>query len=304
MKAFLSSIALLLFGLNLPAQTWFPDNAVWHFDYFNGSFEGYVRMEVAGDTTLDGLTGRRLQRSRTVLNHNDQQVSTQQMNDLVVRYADGVVWVYVSATAAYDTLYYFDAVPGERWQLAELSAPILCDPESWMEVTDTGSVSISGIALRYLAVDVHYLGPVPIVLQDTIIERIGSTQQYFLSHDHCNGAVDGAEGGSPRCYADNDLSYVREPGIICDLSLAIQAYAVGQVVAYPNPGSDFLQFEVPEGLSPLHVQLHDATGRIVLESSLSTAEGLEVSRLASAVYIVHVALGNGPPVAIGRWVKQ
>ena len=278
MKHLLLAIALLQFGLAVPAQTWFPDNAVWHFGYFNGSFEGYVRMEVAGDTLLAGQTGRRLQRSRTVLNHNDQLVSTQLMDDLVVRYADGVVWVYVPAIATYDTLYHFDAIPGDRWQLAELSAPILCDPESWMEVTGTGTVSISGIALRYLAVDVHYLGPVPMVLQDTIIERIGSTQQYFLSHDYCNGAVDGAEGGSPRCYSDNDVSY-----ILCDLSLGLQTFTAGRIIAYPNPGSDLLQFEVPEGSGPLSVQLHDATGRVVLERSLSPAEGLDVSSLASAV---------------------
>jgi hypothetical protein len=52
----------------LVAQGWFPNAAQWHHGYAWGTAVGYVRTEVNGDTIVNGLSGRRLQRTRETYN--------------------------------------------------------------------------------------------------------------------------------------------------------------------------------------------------------------------------------------------
>lgn len=194
------------------AQSWFPTGATWQHEYFNGAFQGYTRMLAAGDTLLGGQQARVL-RCEIVAAYASPPypVSTFPRSPFAVLESAGLVRIRVDSQSAFDTLWNMNAVPGDRWQMAPMTEPILCAPESYTEVVDTGHVSIDGGQLRWLAVDNHFFlnGPALGVQRDTLMERIGPTLHCFTPHDFCNGQVDGADGGALRCYTDADISYSR-----------------------------------------------------------------------------------------------
>lgn len=214
---------LTLCATTAHTQSWFPDGAQWHHAYFNGGFIGYVRMEVNGDTLLAGQEARVLNRTVVAAGFDGGPISTWTKEPFAVRESAGLVSIWSPAQQAFDTLWNMNAVPGDRWQLAPVTEPNVCDATSYSEVIDTGHVSISGIHLRWLAVDLHYIweGSEWDVRRDTIMARIGSSLLYFTPHDFCNGQLDGADGGALRCYTDADLSYSRIAPWSCETLLGV-----------------------------------------------------------------------------------
>ncbi|HRH37207.1 MAG TPA: T9SS type A sorting domain-containing protein, partial [Flavobacteriales bacterium] len=266
--------------------------------------QGYVRMEVLGDTLLAGQSARKLGCVRHFYDFNSLQFDTYQLDQVVAFEQQGLVMVYVPSLTAFDTLYYMNAVPGDRWQLAELPAPISCDASSWMEVIDTGTTVINSVGLRWLSVGIHYLPWAPEVYMDTIIEHIGSTALYFLPHDRCSSFLDGQEGGPFRCYADAEVTYTTTPGVACDNILGLTEHAASSAPAiYPNPGLDVLRLNWP-GARPTSLEIRDAQGRLVLSlSSNISGSTVDVSSLSSGVYTLHIRSASGERTC-AKWMKQ
>lgn len=283
-------LALSTYGVH--AQSWFNDEAEWHFAYGNsGAVVGYVHGSIGGDTVLDGLSARKLELHRYASFIGTTQVFEEAVPDRVVRYSDGIVWVHVPALAAFDTLYDMHAVPGQRWRLAELSDASLCGPESYMEVTDTGTTSRYGPDLRWLGVVVHYAGDWSLgVIHDTIVERIGTLGMYILPHDLCLTIVDGGEGGLPLCYKDTEVDYQWDPEIPCDRALRVgSVMPAPSITLGPNPASEWLRMGTSD-TGPMRVAVFDAQGRSLLTRTLANpTEPINIAALAAGSYIVCVA---------------
>jgi len=147
----------LLFSIATLAQEWFNAGAVWQHEYFNGAFIGYVRMEVAGDTLVGGDQAKILARTRVTASFGGTTIDTTPIEPWVVREADGVVDIWESWQVSYATLYDMNAAPGDQWTMARSIEWVICDPESFVEVVDTGSVLLNGVVLKWLAVDLHYI---------------------------------------------------------------------------------------------------------------------------------------------------
>ncbi len=244
------------------AQTWFPDGAQWHHEYFNGAFIGYNRMEADGDTLLAGETARILRRTVVTANFDGGPISVWPFSPFAAIEELGLVRIWVPTEQTFDTLYNMNAVPGDQWRLAPMPEPIVCDPESYAMVVDTGHISVSGTELRWLAVDLHYLwdGPAWDVQRDTIIERIGSTLMYFTPHDLCNGQLDAAEGGALRCYADADLGYSRIEPWSCETLLNVADVSKPANARLLSIAGHGCRVELPPSSTAL-LELFDGTGR-------------------------------------------
>lgn len=256
------------------AQSWFNDQAEWHFGYANsGVVIGYVHGTIGGDTILDGLVARKLQLHRFAAFIGTTQVYEENMRDEVLYHADGIVWVHVSQQAAFDTLYNMNALPGDRWRLAELpneGSP--CGPESYMLVTDTGTTTRFGPELRWLAVDVHYSGEWGFMVQDTIVERIGTLDMYILPHDLCLGMADGSQGGLILCYSDAEVEHVWDPETPCDRTLGMRTSSITEPLhVFPNPCTTSFRCSASWAPSTTLVLL-DATGRIVRTWAVSNGQ--------------------------------
>lgn len=217
--------SVILCAAEVQGQSWFPTGATWQHEYFNGgAFVGYTRMVADGDTMLGGQQARVLRREIVAAYiAPPHPVQTYPRSPFSVTESEGLVSIWVDSASEYDTLWNMNALPGDRWQLAPMTEPIVCDPESYALVVDTGHTSIADVDLRWLAVDIHYIwdGLEWYLLRDTIVERFGPTLSYFTPHDYCNGQADGADGGPLRCYSDADLSYSRIAPWSCETLLSV-----------------------------------------------------------------------------------
>lgn len=301
-----TTLFFLLLGWALPgqAQSWFPDEAVWHHGYTSGfGQEGFVRMEVTGDTVLDGLTSRKLVRTRETYDHIVQQYATEILSPVIAHEAEGVVWVHVPSTGAFDTLYHLAAGPGGRWQLPSVPEPFVCTPESFMLVTDTGTMVFGTVALHWIAVDIHLLDPEGVmVVSDTIFERIG-TASYILPHDLCNAYVDGQEGGPLRCYQDAEVDHT-SGSTPCNFIVGMKGVqgTSSQPLILPNPGGDRIWSVGMDGLS--HVTVLDGSGATVMAEVPMDAQGsLYVRSLVPGWYIIIMRTHEGYRHRI-KWLKE
>lgn len=290
MKHAASAIGMLL-SLASFAQDWAPIGATWHYSSYLQSIpptQGVVRLEATLDTIVNGQATRKVELSTGT--------------SIFTHLLDGVVWIHVPSTDAFDTLYNFNAVPGDRWSFAPLPDPQVCLSDSWVEVLDTGTVTIDDIPLRWLAVNNHNVtDDSDLVVADTIVERLGSIPFYMLPHEFCNSLVSPGVISSLRCYLDHEISYMDPLIQACDPGTGIRNTSRTEDLGlFPNPGRESLN--LPSGFQGSIIIL-DARGSIVLGPiRTSGTSTIDVMHLASAVYSVHLLPSQGSPLS-ARWAK-
>ncbi|MEO7080976.1 MAG: hypothetical protein ABIY71_05580, partial [Flavobacteriales bacterium] len=219
-------LAMMMAPVALNAQVWCPPGAVWHYaaNPCMGACPGFVKMVSAGDTVVDGQPCTRLERTGSYFNLIYQIEVYDTLPELYTYEDQGVVWMFDPQSNAFDTLYNFNALPGDQWQLLPMPGPPTCSTSSYYTVLDTGTTVVSGFSLRWLSVDVTYvLEPDndTMIFADTLVERIGSLQSYMLPYDACNGMLDWSEGGNLRCYSDNEINYVSDSAQDCEFTVGI-----------------------------------------------------------------------------------
>lgn len=268
--SYLALTVLMHLSTNASSQTWFPDEAQWHHEYYNGSFVGFIRMKVEGDTLLGGEEARTLSRSIQVASFGGGPISSWSRAPLHVHEVDGLVSIWLPDQSVYDTQYQMNAIPGDQWDLAEYPTPLVCDPESYVTVVDTGHFAWSGADPRWLAVDIHYFfgGAAWDVQRDTIIERVGSTLVYFAAHDRCNGQLDGADGGPLRCYEDLEVTYNRIEPWSCGTLLSVPSVAEDPEAMLLSNGAGRLHVQLPERTTAVELHLYDGLGRTVFQRTV------------------------------------
>lgn len=290
------------------AQQWCPPGAGWHYTaaFCTGGCNGYVRMASAGDTIVQNQPCTRIQRTRTYTAYLDPTILTDTLSDLYTYSASGIVWMFDPQLNAFDTLYDFNALPGDSWQLIHL--PEYSAGSDFLTVLDTGHTSIDGQALRWLSVEYHFQGATgnnPPYL-DTLMERVGSTTFYMLPYDFPNGFVDGNEGGFFRCYSDKEISYQSPTVQTCDLPLEVTAHAARpKILMYPNPGTDRLIIRISVGEKLQGVLVRDALGRIICLHEATPLENevvLDTERFPSGCYSIEIRSTHGQFVR--QWIKE
>lgn len=289
-------------------QAWFSDQAVWHYTFNGGAgfnADGHVRVEVTGDSLVAGQPSRMLTRTRETYDYDLAQYSSLLIGTIFAHEMGGIVWVYMPSLNAFDTLYAMNAVPGDHWQLPALP-DAACDPESRMEVTDTGMTVIAGQVLRWLAVDITLL-PFAQTISDTIIERIGTIGTYLLPMDVCAGFLDFEEGGPLRCFQDAGIFYTTEIAPACDFIVGVSGQsAPTNLVLFPNPAQDQLHVQLPKGVEGGLLRVLGATGRV-----------LQVERFPAFVSTFSFPISDLPPGLyalelmdqqsvrwLAKWVKE
>jgi len=295
-------LGVLLSPVVMNAQSWCPPGATWHYQYASAGpmliTYGHVLFEVTGDTVIAGQPTRRIDRSTHTYNFDSLEPVSWVLQPIFTHASDGVAWIYDPAAAAYDTLYHFNAVPGDHWKFAPLPAGYGCDTTSRMLVTDTGTTAIDGIPLRWLAVDVEFfVENLEFVQADTIYERLGGSFTYMLAKATCLFAVDGSEGGALRCYEDDEISYNRVDGP-CDLVLGMYDLPIiHSVDIFPNPCTTQATLNWPTGTPVEQFILTDASGRVVRQwkprSATAAQHTINVDGLASGMYTLQVRTWKG-----------
>jgi hypothetical protein len=293
MRTTLLSIAVL--PVLTCAQSWCPPGAEWIFNFVSDQATGVRRAWYSGDTLVGGLPCQRI--DQTIIAYEPivpfGSAFTQQDSPIFTHGQGDLIRIWDQAEGVFDTLAWFGAAPGDRWNLPEYAGPL-----AYFEVLDTGTRVVSGMSLRYLVVE----EPAIMGFVDTLVERIGFEQFYLrpletmLLDFNTNGLV---------CYRDDDLGQFDGwwPGHPCDFTLSLnEALGTSGGILFPNPGTTHFTLDLPPTMH--RITLLDATGRMVLQQRTTDARPvIDTGTLPAGLYRI-TAHGKQGAVLGATWVKE
>lgn len=258
MRSTLLAWTLMVVPLRTQAQSWFADDAVWHYMFSNGGTTamGHVRVDVVNDTIIGSELCKELRMTRVTGNAMapDQPPQVEALGSHFLKEQDGLVCILDRTTGLFDTLYHMAGVPGDRWGFPMIDPWLEGGPLDTYVVQDTGSIAVDDQALRWLAVELLYTdrydSSVVFTVVDTVIERMGGTQSFLYPQDRGFAGLDGNIGGPLRCYMDDQLSY-----------------RTGNTLWFwYSDACDFLPTALPEEVDdPFHVRTDPSGTAIVVE---------------------------------------
>lgn len=249
------------------AQVWCPPGATWWYDYHtNVGGTGYAQVAYVGDTVIAGMNSQKLSGHVVGYDQYLQQPIDYNLTPLYTALVGEVVALWDGT--AFDTLFRYQAVPGDQWLPTGNSTD-----GTIFTVTDTGSMSVDGIGLRWWAVD---LGSNMNVTIDTIFERLGGLH-VFLRPSVILDVTDPVIWDL-RCYTDQDINYTTGIVPACDFILAIEPNgSPPRLALFPNPASSSatLVWKDPGGqpLGSANLDFLNAQGSIVRNDSLDLSGG-------------------------------
>jgi len=289
-------IALLFIG-QLNAQNWCPPGAEWYFSYAEVSTGqvGYLHVEYLGDTIVNGTTYQILDRFLDAYDYQSQTYYNGYLNPIYTTVSGGLVQMTYNLVDL-DTIYDFDAVPGDSWE-GHLHTGYYT--YEGILVNDTGTIVIDGVPLKFKSVE--YVNGV-IFPEDTLIERLGFLRLTMQTIDAFWWDVGVYE---LRCYSDQDITYQNPAYPTCDFILGLEEIDNAiDISVFPNPGKDRVFIEANEQFGTLHFELFDVFGRLVKQENLISNTSLDVSDLSVGVYLYVVQNSKGKRLSSGHWAKE
>lgn len=283
----------LLCSFVSPAQSWCPAGATWWYDYstFTGG-TGYVQASYVADTVVAGMDAKKIAAHVEGYDQYLQQPISYDLQPIITAYNGDAVTIWTGTT--YDTLFWFGATPGDQWAAGGIQ-----QTGTIYTVTDTGSVTVDGLDLRWWAVD---LGDNWNVTSDTIYERIGGLHVFLRPAVIL--AVTDPEIWDLRCYHDESISVSTGVSPECDFILGMNYLTADQPFhVYPDPCSSLVYF--PRLLPrTAFVEVSDASGRLVSREPFPCCGPFNVSRLRPGAYCLRLMDVKGAVVASARFIKD
>ncbi len=292
----------------LNAQVWAPSTGTyWYYtNPGNGVFcaPGYAKYDYYKDSMINGNTCQMIRRYGKSVCQNGPVAS---YGRAIYTYTNSNKVVYVNnytspsnvQTQAFDTLFWFDAPIGAKWQMVHQSFNCTGTVSCIVTVQDTGHALFQGVNLRWQKVNYMAQGGGPVqTVTDTIYERFGYLRtDPFNPHNFCSSISDVQTSRIFRCYGDNQITdlkfrYSGACDYFVDVSVEELNAAHNDLTVFPNPAGSTLQISSKNDLwNDALVEMRDALGRTILKQAFSTS--LNISVLAPGIYVVTVKNDSG-----------
>jgi len=276
----------------LKSQSWCPQGAVWYFNHWDiWSGSGYLKWTYIGTSAvIDGKTCNQFTIEKYA------QVGNVSVYGYFTYFNNNVVYNVPTVGSIKDTLFDFNAKPGDKWRMAPTNRANCA--ASKVIVLDTGTAVIQGQKLRWLKV--NYLSNKTNIV-DFIYERFGALYAYpYNWFNVCPAGSDGEFGGSLRCYSDHQISnFVNDHSQACNYYFSPNIVGITKnlesenvVAIFPNPFSDFLtiNFQNASAIENYEIKLLDFLGRASTPLSATTKTGKEIdlSSLPKGIYFLQI----------------
>jgi hypothetical protein len=296
MKKYFSICLAMLFMGSLRAQSWCPPGAEWYHTRYTMNGSSYVKINYTGTVVVNTFTCQQLNYQIGSRSGFTNQVTISNSLPTFYTYiSNSVVYLRIDNTTNFDTLYHFNAVPGNQWLLPANKVTGITCTKSKLTVLDTGHRVVQGVNLRWLKVNISNGFPAT----DTIYERLGFKQHFFLAFDLCSGQHDYYYGGPLRCYSDNQILNYKLITDSCDhLQLYLNSIEensiLNSVKIYPNPTADkiFIDYDNLEAKT-VKLLITNPLGQVIQigESPLPTQE-INIRTLEIGFYFLTVQSEN------------
>jgi hypothetical protein len=279
-------ILLIQSALTAKTQEFAPIGAEWY--YSEGFFswtpivEDYIKLTSVKDTTINGISCRKIIKSRKFVCQN-------RPNEEFVYSNNDTVFFYDLSFDEFQILYIRQAEPDDKWNikiLDELNNTFTIE----VKVDSVNTIQINNKSLKKLFVTYKREDQ---FMQETyssiIIDNIGDTQYMFNWNPWSTFACDGNFSKGLRCYIDSEFGHY-STGIAdsCDSKVywtnLNKITENDEIKIFPNPTKDFVEVRV-KGDSYL-LELYDIQGRLLLSKRMNTNDILDLKSIEKGVYLL------------------
>ena len=304
MKKILVFLALFVsyngFAQNEP---WDPHWTKWIYGAMYMSSGSQIRLSYLKDTLLLGQNCQVLKREVIEYDYWAKTYSYKIWTNEVTYYKLGVAYIFNENKNKFDTLYYFSAKINDKYNITSKLSGGGAD-RGYAVVVDTGNVKIDSQKLKWLAVDYNFIRRGDsYILRDTIIERIGATECYYLPWDGINGQTDGNQGGKLMCcedwtfgvfsnYGGKGVFSNNGKGCEFDFKLGIPAKELNLLSIYPNPADLEFSINLKNNQVDHSISIYTASGQIVKSiKSNATSDEIKINTLSwsNGLYLVMIS---------------
>lgn len=287
MQRLLVFIVLLAAYFPAQAQSWAPDGAVWHFSYLEFWNQGYIKVEKTGDTTINGYTCDILTKTSVLKNLITSHYDTTTIGREFIRADGNKVSIY--RFNRFYTLFDFDAIPGDTWEIPATYVVPMCDTTGLVIVSDTFSVLINDTRVRALQLSTpeeSHWG-----FGSTVYEQCGPVDAYLFPELTLNsGIADIHEGGPFRCYSDPVFgTYTSGIAPACDFVVGIETKTINKLAIFPNPAHDYFMAETSTDDAGLSLQMVTSLGQTIKTQTIITRKSVVITKgLKPGLYFVQL----------------
>lgn len=311
-KGAITLLVLLMIGGMARAQTreFAPIGAEWHYGIKQFSTEGYVRLKSVSDTIINGILCKCLEKRYFLFDHlsgiENEFVKGYEyvfpMEDSVMIYRFGQFYKLYDFTAEIgDTV----SFPGSYSYYAD-EFVLFGDSIGEAVVVGKGTEEIGGLELRYYdlrkvensawAFDQDfYMG------YSRIYERIGNGAGYLFPEQQT--AMDYNEGGTFRCYTDNEIGTINlsVPIIECDYFHDVEENTLIPPAVYPNPFKERIIVELPKE-DIYTIIVYDTFGRTIIKQVIvGETTGMDFPFPQSGVF--HIVIQSNSYYYVTKAIK-
>ena len=286
------------------AQEWAPIGAKWHYTHSGSSFAVF---ECIGDTIIDGISCRKIQKSKSYSNFGNRPLAE------FTYYSNDSVYYYDTNYPGFYLLYDFNASPGDFWYYRFIGNSYAGDIDSIKTTVDSiDFVNINSYLLKRLFVhydtagfeDAEFCSWLLCDRASSIIQFLGDTLNMFNTFTMDETIFDTYYPSGLRCYDDTIIGHY-ETGIVdsCNYVNVLSTTESNPVQSkiFPNPttGTLFVDGKF-EGYSILSTD-----GRII-ESKMSLIDDritIDFSNLENGIYFLQLER-NGDGRITQKIIKQ
>ena len=311
MRKFVILFSFTLMSLCINAQVWVDSGSIWHYDYSNLSTGGYVKYVYEKDTLIQNKLCQKISKSTMnfyfdingILHYSGETQwganFTYTSGDTVFYYRDNQFFV----------MYNFGSSVGDTWIVSTTNEYGFCNDTSSVEVTETGTMLINGISLRYIN-----LRPTPnslVGLKGKYVERIGcistgidDLQTLFPSEYQCDSFP--YEEEFPlyqfRCFEDQSFPLYNVANDDCEaLFEHVGIQQTDNIVfnCYPNPTEGMVKINTTF-TDHYTLELYTVLGtRLQKFETTQNFSTIDISHLPNGVYFLKVRISDSE-----RFVKK
>jgi hypothetical protein len=232
----------LLISINLNAQVFAPDDAVWYYTYDPDVTldDGYQKIEVIGDTVINNKTCKILQKTNIGYSYWDKDYYEINAGINIIYEEDSIV--YYKKDSLFYILYNFKAKVGDSY--SSISFPKNCYQQFEVKIDSIESIENNGKTLRKFYVTLNDL------YQGFFIERIGYPDYLFPYFQIGCDVLTGPHYPGPlRCYSDNEIgNFSTNVVSSCEFIISSneQKLRNKSFKVYPNPSriQESIQIEI------------------------------------------------------------
>jgi len=270
-------------ALNLNAQEFAPEDAVWYYNYDPDITldDGYRKIDVLGDTVINQYNCKILRTTDIGYNYFDKDYYEIPGDNIYIYEKDSIVYYFKSNE--FYVLYDFTAKKGDT--ITSISYPENCK--------NTYELIIDSISYQYINQDSlrkYYFHINEDPESYFYIEKIGFPDYLLPTFSHgCENLTGPHYPGPLRCYYDNTIGYFNT-GISpsCDYITGINETSRDyQIQVFPNPTQGPLEIHVPDNMI-YTFELIDNYGRLLSVGSFQASVRIDISEYIIGVYFVKV----------------